>query len=111
VENGEKLLYNPEAVVHHLIAPERLKKDYFRKAVYNSGRSQSLRHYEKLSRVKILLIIAGALPLTIFRFIAALIFLLKGDREKRVNFYYYALYLMGYTFGIFENIFTKKTKN
>jgi glycosyltransferase involved in cell wall biosynthesis len=111
VENGEKLLYNPEAVVHHLIVPERLKKDYFRKAVYNSGRSQSLRHYEKLSRLKIFLIIAGALPLTIFRLIAALIFLLKGDREKRVNFYYYSLYLMGYTFGIFENIFKKKTKN
>lgn len=37
LENGERILYEPKAVVHHCIPKERLKKNYFRKWKFDEG--------------------------------------------------------------------------
>lgn len=39
--NGESILYYPHAIVHHPVPTERLKKSYFRKYYWGSGRGRS----------------------------------------------------------------------
>lgn len=40
---GETIWYVPEAVIRHIIPPEKLTEDYFCRLCYNVGRSQRLR--------------------------------------------------------------------
>lgn len=42
---GWKILYNPRAVVHHLISPDRLKRDYFLEHVKGEGITKVLIDY------------------------------------------------------------------
>lgn len=41
--SGETIWYVPGAVIRHIIPPEKLTEDYFRRLCYNVGRSQRLR--------------------------------------------------------------------
>lgn len=38
---GEKIVYNPNALVYHVISQERVKKSYFRRWYFAKGRSES----------------------------------------------------------------------
>lgn len=40
---GERIVYLPDAVIYHLINPERLTRDYFTRLCRNIGRSERLR--------------------------------------------------------------------
>ena len=40
LENGENMLYIPDAIVYHPVVPERLTKKYFRTHAFKSGRAQ-----------------------------------------------------------------------
>lgn len=40
---GERVVYLPDAVIYHLINPERLTRDYFTRLCLNIGRSERLR--------------------------------------------------------------------
>jgi len=44
LDAGEKLRYEPEAVVYHYVSPERLRKSYFLKWWYDKGRAD-MRQY------------------------------------------------------------------
>ncbi|MBI2472848.1 MAG: glycosyltransferase [Planctomycetes bacterium] len=42
---GWKILYNPDAIVHHLVSPNRLKKEYFSEHVKGEGVTTALIDY------------------------------------------------------------------
>ena len=43
LRGGETIWYVPDAVMWHIIPPEKLSESYFRRLCYNVGRSQRLR--------------------------------------------------------------------
>jgi len=46
-EHGYKTIYNPKALVYHVIPKERLTLDYFKKRAYNQGISDSFSYIRK----------------------------------------------------------------
>ncbi len=56
LRGGETIWYVPGAVMHHIIPPEKLTEDYFRRLCFNVGRSQRLRAagHRRLGRARAL---------------------------------------------------------
>jgi hypothetical protein len=50
IDNGEKVFYCPEVIVHHRIPANRLKKRYFRKWFFDAGELSGLLMGEYLKR-------------------------------------------------------------
>lgn len=42
IENGEKVLYAPDVIVHHFIPPQRMRKSYFRKWHFENGKLSAI---------------------------------------------------------------------
>ncbi len=43
IENGEKVLYAPDIIVHHCIPAERMRKSYFRKWLFDHGELSAIK--------------------------------------------------------------------
>ncbi|MEG1700649.1 MAG: glycosyltransferase family 2 protein [Alistipes sp.] len=69
LRGGETIWYVPEAVMWHLIPPEKLTESYFRRLCYNVGVSQRLRatiHHRRAKTVVLELLKWGATLLLLF---------------------------------------------
>lgn len=95
-------IYQPEAVIHHKVAPQRLRKSYFARREYNEGVVHSMTNAYK-GRIKVL----GVPTWIIRRFIKTgwknMMNMNKTNANERLNSWLKTCYGLGEIIGIATN--------
>ena len=98
MKKGGKIIYQPDAVIYHIIQPERVKKAYFRKWSYDDGEQSAL--LSDLDGHRSLL---GIPQMILYKFIkGSLGFVVKYPKYDKVENFdreLWVMYWMGYIVG------------
>ena len=98
LQAGMSVVYQPAAVVHHVVAPERLGKRYFRGVHYESGRTWGMRRDDLNGRTFL------GVPLFLFRQLmwSVVVFVSEGLRRgfenvfrKEMNIWFHLGFMRG----------------
>lgn len=98
LQAGMSIVYQPAAIVHHVVAPERLRKSYFRGVHYESGRVWGMRRDDLNGRA------VFGVPLFLFPQLmrSAAVFLSEGLRHgfhnvfrKEMNIWFHLGFMRG----------------